>query len=58
MTSVAPPAANGTTMVTGRVGQVWAAAGAVAARKAAKNAAKNVSRNPGMRITRTVHAST
>jgi hypothetical protein len=45
-------------MVTGRVGQVWAAAGAVAAKNAAKNPVENVSKNPGMRIARKVDAST
>src|ERR1019366_995642 len=39
MVSVAPPAPNGTTMVTGRVRHVCAAAGAVGARMAANSGA-------------------
>src|SRR5262249_10288670 len=51
MTSNAPPAANGTTMVTGRVGQSCAMAGAVATSSAA-TAAMILIRGMGMTFTR------
>src|SRR5712691_2809518 len=40
-TSVPPPAANGTTIVTGRVGQLWAAAGLTPSRRNAEAAKAN-----------------